>query len=92
MIRWVIARSQSCLCQCLKYHTARSLLSKLSDHFMHVVTFAVFHFLEMMLHVDQTKRADINQVAGFAFNMIGKPCPVRSLQVSFPKFTHIEMF
>ena len=35
----------------------------------------------MMLCVDQSKRADIYQVAKFAFDMIGKPCPVRSMQV-----------
>ena len=36
----------------------------------------------MMLQVDQNKRADIYQVAKFAFDMIGKPCPVRYMQVS----------
>ena len=38
--------------------------------------------LEMMLHIDQSKRADIYHVANFAFNMIGKQCPIRSVQVS----------
>ena len=39
-------------------------------------------FLEMMLQVDQNKRADIFQVANFAFDIVGRPCPVRNAQVS----------
>eukprot|EP00112_Aurelia_sp_Birch-Aquarium-sp1_P008253 Seg1904.6 transcript_id=Seg1904.6/GoldUCD/mRNA.D3Y31 product="AP2-associated protein kinase 1" protein_id=Seg1904.6/GoldUCD/D3Y31 len=38
--------------------------------------------IKMMLVVDQTKRADIFHVANFAFQMTGRPCPVRNISGS----------
>lgn len=47
-------------------------------HYDHDYTFLT----EMMLQVDQNKRADIYQVSSYAFELIGKPCPVRNVHVS----------
>ena len=46
----------------------------------------LFCFTEMMLVVDQSKRADIFQVANFAFQMTGRPSPVRNISVCLTVF------